>query len=135
MALDSQDVQKNLDKTLKDYMITRNNFDQTSQVTYADKIVTDTIRRALENNQYNLDKSVMDVDLKSIALKESYLYSPIEGTVSAINYKEGETVNSQNAVAAVTITKPGAISFEAMAEDTDILKINKDNKWLMKINN
>ncbi len=133
IALDTQDVQKNLDRTLKDYMIARNNFDQTSQVTYADEIITDTIRRALDNNQYNLDKAVFDVDLRNIALKESYLYAPIEGLVSAINIKEAETTNTQSSTPVLTITTPGSIYFEAMAEDTEVLKINSDQQVSVKI--
>lgn len=133
MALDTQDVQKNLEKNLKDYLITRNTFDQTGQVTYPSGALNDTMKRALENTQYTLDKSVLDVEIKNIALKESYLYSPIEGVVSAINIKEGEATNTQNGGVVITITKPGSLAFEAYAEDTDILKINKDQKTLIKV--
>lgn len=133
MALDTQDVQKNLEKNLKDYLITRNTFDQTSQVTYPAGALNDTMKRALENTQYTLDKSVLDVEIKNIALKESYLYSPIEGIVSAINIKEGEATNTQNGGVVITITKPGSLTFESYAEDADILKINKDQKTVVKI--
>jgi len=133
MALDTQDVQKNLEKTLKDYLITRNTFDQTGQVTYPAGALNDTMKRALENTQYTLDKSVLDVEIKNIALKESYLYSPIDGIVSAINIKEGEATNTQNGGVVITITKPGSIAFESYAEDTDILKIDKDQKTVVKV--
>lgn len=133
MALDTQDVQKNLEKNLKDYLITRNTFDQTSQVTYPAGALNDTMKRALENTQYTLDKSVLDVEIKNIALKESYLYSPIDGIVSAINIKEGEATNTQNGGVVITITKPGSLTFESYAEDTDILKINKDQKTVVKV--
>jgi len=133
MALDTQDVQKNLEKNLKDYLITRNSFDQTGQVTYPAGALNDTMKRALENSQYTLDKSVLDVEIKNIALKESYLYSPIDGIVSAVNIKEGETTNTQNGSVVITITKPGSLVFEAYAEDTDVLKINKDQKTLVKV--
>jgi len=133
MALDTQDVQKNLEKDLKDYLITRNTFDQTKEVTYPQGALTDTIKRALQNSQFGLDKSVLDVEIQDIALKESYLYSPIDGIVSAINIKEGETTNTQNNTAVITITKPESLSFEVYAEDTDVLKINKDQKTVVMI--
>lgn len=133
MALDTQDVQKNLEKNLKDYLITRNTFDQTSQVTYPAGALNDTMKRALENTQYTLDKSVLDVEIKNIALRESYLYSPIDGVVSAIGIKEGEATNTQNGGVVITITKPGSLTFESYAEDTDILKINKDQKTVVKV--
>ncbi len=133
MALNTADVQKNLDKDLKDYLITRNTFEQTNRVTYPQGALTDTIKRALENTQYSLDKSVLDVEIRNIALKESYLYAPIDGTVSAINIKEGEAVNTQNSSAVVTITKPDSLSFEAYAEDVDALKITKEQKTMVML--
>ncbi len=133
MSLDTQDVQKNLEKNLRDYSISRNNFDQTNQVTYPSGAATDTVKRILENTQYTLDKSVLDVEIKNIALKESRLYAPIAGVVSAINIKEGETTNTQNGSVVVTITKPGSLAFEAFAEDTDVLKINTEQKSVVKV--
>jgi RND family efflux transporter MFP subunit len=133
IALDVQDVQKNLDKSLKDYLITRNTFDQTGQVTYPAGALSDTIKRLLENSQYTLDKSVLDVEIKNIAFQEAYLYSPIEGVVSTINIKDGETTNTQSAEPVIIITKPESLAFESYAEDTDILKINKDQKTTVSI--
>lgn len=133
MGLDTQDVQKNLEKDLKDYLIARNSFDQTGLVTYPSGSLTDTVKRTLENSQYSLDKSVLDVEIRNIALKESYLYSPIDGIVSSINIREGETTNTQNGTAVITVTKPGSLSFEAYAEDSDILKISKDQQTVVKI--
>lgn len=136
MALDTQDVQKNLQRDLKDYMIARNSFEQTTQVSYPSGgyvDTKDTIKRVLENTQYSLDKSVLDVEIRNIALKDSYLYSPIDGIVSAINVKQGETTNTQNSEAVITITKPNTLYFEAYAEDTEVLKIDKDQKTLVKV--
>jgi RND family efflux transporter MFP subunit len=133
MALDTQDVQKNLERDLKDYLITRNTFDQTGQVTYSAGALNDTMKRALESSQYTLDKSVLDVEIQNIALKESYLYSPIDGIVSAINIKDGETTNTQNSNSVITVTKPGSLFVEVYAEDTDILKIKKEQKTVAKI--
>ena len=109
MSLDTQDVQKNLQKDLKDYMVARNNFEQTTQVTYPSGSYVDnkdTIKRVLENTQFTLDKSVLDVEIRSVALKESSLYSPIDGVISMINIKQGESANTQNRKAVITITKP-----------------------------
>lgn len=133
MALNTQDVQKNLEKDLKDYLITRNTFEQTNRVTYPQGALTDTMKRALENTQYTLDKSVLDVEIRAIALKESYLYAPIDGIVSALTIKEGEAVNTQNGSTVITITKPNSLVFEAYAEDADALKITKEQKTIVMI--
>lgn len=136
MGLDSSDVQKNLEKDLKDFLLTRNSFEQTSQVTYREGTYTDsndTIKRLLQNNQYNLDKAVLDVEIRSLAIKESKLYSPIDGVVSLINVKQGETVNTQNSTSVITITKPDSLQFEATAEDTEPLKISTTQKTAVKL--
>ncbi len=132
IGLDTQEVRKNLEKILKDYLISRNDFDQGSDVTYPNGALNDTIKRILEKNQYNLDKAVLDVELKDIALREAYLYSPIDGIVSALNIKEGEIVSTQGTNSIITITKPNSLYFEAEAEDIDVLKINKEQKISMK---
>jgi len=132
-GLDTSDVRKNLEKDLKDYLITRNNFDQTTKVTYPAGAPNDTIGRILQNTQYTLDKSVIDVELRDIALKESYLYSPIDGVVSVINAKEGETASTQNATAIMTVTRPDSLAFEAYAEDTEVMKLSKDQRTQVKI--
>ena len=127
-TLDATDVAKNLERDLRDYSIARNNFDETTKVTYPNGATTDTLMRILQNTQYTLDKSVLDVEIRNEALKESKLYSPIAGVVSVINIKDGETVNTSSANPIVTVTVPGSLVFEAYGEDTEILKIDKNQK-------
>jgi membrane fusion protein, multidrug efflux system len=127
-TLDAQDAQKNLEKTLKDYSIERNDFSELSQVTYADSVVTDTVKRILEKNQWNLDKAVLDVELKDLAIKQSRVISPIEGVVAQINIKQGDVVSTQNQTPIATIIKPDSLSFIAFAEEDDALRITSDQK-------
>lgn len=131
--LDSSDVQKNLERDLKDYLIARNTFDQTNEVTYPDGAANDTLKRILENTQFNLDKSVLDVEIRNETIKESRLYSPMSGVVSIINIKEGEIASSQNTNPIMTITTPGSLVFEAYAEDTEVLKISKEQMTKIRI--
>lgn len=66
-GLDSREVQKNLQKSLRDYSRERNDFDESKEVTYGNKKPTDgndTLKRILENNQWDLEKAVLDVELK-----------------------------------------------------------------------
>jgi len=54
--LDSREVQKNLEKALRDYSNERNDFEESWRVTYDGKkiqdTVTDTVKRILEKNQW-----------------------------------------------------------------------------------
>ncbi|MBU1327429.1 efflux RND transporter periplasmic adaptor subunit [Patescibacteria group bacterium] len=67
-ALDSREVQKNLEKALRDYDKERNDFEETWRVDYNGKkpeqALTDTVKRILEKNQWNLERAVLDVELK-----------------------------------------------------------------------
>lgn len=130
-TLDVAEAQKNLEKVLRDYSKERNDFEEDKGVTYLDANVTDTIKRILEKNQWDLEKSVLDVEIKDLALAESRLKAPIAGVVAKIEVKPGDTVSTQNQTNIVTIIKPGELIFEASAEETDILKI--DDSQTIKI--
>ena len=71
-TLDSREVQKSLEKSLHDYAATRNDFEETWRVTYKgienpDSALTDTVKRVLQKNQWNLEKAVLDVELKHLS--------------------------------------------------------------------
>jgi len=124
--LDTQESQKNLEKALRDYSKERNDFDQDIQVTYADKIITDTFKRILEKNQWDLDKAVLDVELKDLALQQSRALSPTEGIVAEISIKEGDIVSTQNQTPIMKVVKPDVLSFIAYGEEDDVLKISPE---------
>lgn len=122
-VLDTQDAQKNLEKTLRDYSIQRNEFDEADQVTYADNVVTDTLKRILEKNQWNLEKAVLDVELKDLAIKQARVLAPIAGVVAQLNIKMGDVVSTQNQSPVATIISPGSYEFVAYAEEDEALRI------------
>jgi len=122
-SLDVAEAQKSLQKVLRDYSIERNDFDEANLVTYPDGFLTDTIKRILEKNQWNLEKAVLDVELKDIALKQSKLVAPVSGMVALLNIKVGSAVSTQNQTPAAIIVVPDSLKFEAYAEEDDVLKI------------
>lgn len=120
-SLDVAELQKKLTKSLRDYSKERNDFDQDSQVTYKDQIITDTIRRILEKNQWDLDKAVLDVELADLAKKNAVIYSPIAGVVTQVFVHEGTSVTTTSSV--VTIEDPDNIAFIAEVDEEDIAKV------------
>jgi len=124
--LDVREAQKNLESALRDYSKERNDFEEDGQVTYAGVVITDTIKRILEKNQWDLEKAVLDVELKDIAKSKSYLVTPIGGTVAQVNYQPGEIVSSQNNPVVVTVVDENGFHFESFVEDIEALKIKKD---------
>ena len=120
-TLDSRELQKNLEKALRDYSKERNDFEEDRRDTYKDKPLTDTIKRILEKNQWDLEKAVLDVELKDIALKWSRLITPIPGVVTHIDTPvAGVYVTTANVM---TVADPISIIFAADIDETDIGKM------------
>ncbi|MBU1499985.1 efflux RND transporter periplasmic adaptor subunit, partial [Patescibacteria group bacterium] len=118
-GLDQQELKKNLQKYLLDFSKERADFDEDLKVTYLDKVLTDTISRILQKNQYDLDKAVLDVELKDIALKYSTLISPLDGIVTHIDVPLAG-VNITPAAAVFTVADPDHLEFEAIIDEVDI---------------
>ncbi|MBU1323382.1 efflux RND transporter periplasmic adaptor subunit, partial [Patescibacteria group bacterium] len=118
-GLDQQELKKNLQKYLLDFSKERADFDEDLKVTYLDKVLTDTISRILQKNQYDLDKAVLDVELKDIALKYSTLVSPLTGIVTHIDVPLAG-VNITPAAAVFTVADPDHLEFEAIIDEVDI---------------
>lgn len=118
-SLDQRELQKTLKKKLEDYMTDRWTFEEDRTITYKDKALTDTIQRALDKNQFSLDKTVLDVEIADIALKFANLYSPIEGVVTAID-APSPGVNVTAATATFTVTDYNDIVFSIDVDETDI---------------
>lgn len=104
-SLDKKELKKTLDKTLRDYSKKRWDFEQDKQTTYKDQVMTDTVRRILEKNQFDLDKAVFDVELSDFAAKNADLFSPIDGVVTRIHTQAGTSVIAGTTPIA-TVTNP-----------------------------
>jgi len=120
-SLDVQQVQKTLEKELRDYSSERNDFDEAKEVTYKDKAITDTVKRILEKNQWDLEQAVMDVELQTIAKQWAYLTTPIAGTVTHIDTPiAGINVTSTDTF---TVADLSSIKFLANVDEVDVGEI------------
>lgn len=130
-SLDQRELQKNLTKYLQTYNKTRNDFEDTKD-TYKSAVITDSIKRILENSQFDLNSSVLDVEIKDLALKFANLWTPIEGIV----------VRAESPVAGVNITpsqaefeiiNPAGIYFSAAADQTEVTKLSASQEGILKL--
>lgn len=121
--LDRRELQKTLDKYLRDYSKQRNDFEEMYRVTYQgarpEDALTDTARRILEKNQWDLEKAVLDVELKDIALKLATLITPIEGIVTKIDTPVAG-INITPATAVFTVADPNSVIFVVNVDEADI---------------
>lgn len=123
-GLDLRDVQKTLDKALRDYSSERNDFEEMWRVTYhgvqnPTTALTDTAKRILEKNQWDLDKAVLDVELKNLAVEYATLVTPIAGIVAHIDTPV-PGVNITPATAVFEIVDPNSLVFQANIDEIDI---------------
>ena len=123
-SLDTYTIQKQLEVTLNNFRSVRNTFDQTkdnvqdnvekAQLTYPydyyskaglgidteQTAINDAIKRIVDQNQANLDNSVINVQIANNAFQLSTITSPINGLL----LREDVTVPGQNITTATSFT-------------------------------
>ncbi len=126
-AQDIRTVQRKLEEELRDYMKQRNTFDETRQSNQnrtPSQALNDTMKRVLQNNQYDLEKAVYSVELQSLAKEQSYLVSPIDGILTQAD------ADTPGAIVASTaqyvVTDPRSLEFTLEVDEADIAKIKQD---------
>lgn len=127
-TLDMRTLEKNLSIALLNYSEQRNNFDQ-KQVDNQERTpysaLNDDMKRILQNNQYDLDKSVRSVELSDLAKKQAVLVTPFSGIV----VDDGGLVAGQNLSAAdleakaVKIIDMSSMYFQAKVDEVDYAKV------------
>lgn len=122
-SLDKNELEKRLQKDLSTYLEERTEFDDT-QDQYPGAPLTDLIKRLKERAQIDLDQTVLDVEIRDIALKYSVLVSPIAGIVTHLDVPVAG-VNITPAAAVFTVADPESLIFAAQVDETDIHAIKE----------
>lgn len=124
-TLDERTAEKNLQAALISYSLQRNTFDQNvannNGISNPVNALNDSMKRILENNQYNLDQAVNSVELQDLAKQQAVLSTPIAGIVTRA---DAETPGvTALATVIYTITDPTSIVFDMDVDEADISKI------------
>ncbi|MDP4010984.1 MAG: efflux RND transporter periplasmic adaptor subunit [Candidatus Roizmanbacteria bacterium] len=127
-SLDARQLQKTLEKYLNTYSKERRDFEQST--TDNDELaialstdIRDRAKRTLENAQFDLNNSVLDVELQSIAKEYSLLYSPIDGIVTRLDATEpGMNVSITDTY---QIINPASILFSVSADQTEVIDLQE----------
>lgn len=125
--LDAREVQKNLENELRDYSKQRHDFEEMWRVTYKgtkdpQTALTDTVKRILEKNQWDLEKAVLDVEIKHLSVEYATLMTPIAGIVTRVDTPVAG-INITPATAVFEVVDPDAVVFEASVDEVDIAHI------------
>ena len=125
-TLDARTTLKSLQGTLLDYSKQRNTFEQT-QDSYANRTpemaLNDSMKRVLQNNQYDLNKAVVSVELQDLARQQSILTTPISGIVVRADAKTaGITITPSTTF---TVVDPSSLTFKMEIDEADISKLRE----------
>lgn len=127
--IDSRDTKKTLEKYLNTFASDRLDFDQekndnTNLTHNLNRDIKEKAERALSKSQYDLNNSILNVELQNIALEYSNLWTPIEGIVVKVD-APNPGVNITPTTAEFEIINPKTIYFSATVEQNDVIKIKE----------
>ena len=131
--LDQRELKKSLEKELRDYTSERWDFEQDKEDYNVDSdnfdkfTLTNEVRRILEKNQFDLEQTVLDVELDDIALKYATLITPIAGIITRVDAPIAG-INITPATAIFTVSNPQSIYFSANIDEIDIAQIRLNQK-------
>lgn len=122
-SLDKQELKKKLQKYLNTYMNERWDMEQVTRDDYRDKVLTDTIKRLKEKSQFDLNTSVLDVEIQDLAIQFANLWTPIEGIVTKITSPYAGVNIYLPTQAEFEIVNPKTVYFSASADQSEVTKI------------
>lgn len=126
-TLDQRELEKRLEKQLNTFLKTRYTFDQSidDNDTYTEQPTRkegDTMKRLIDLAQLDLDNSVLEVELQTIAKEEALLYSPIAGkVVKAFHPYPGVQVSTSQVE--FEVINPSTIYFSATSDQAEVVKL------------
>ncbi|MBI2074919.1 MAG: HlyD family efflux transporter periplasmic adaptor subunit [Candidatus Levybacteria bacterium] len=128
-VIDQRTLEKNLQTALRNYSLQRNTFEQT-QDNYQDRTpeqaLSDAMKRILQNNQYDLEKAVLSVELSDLAKQQSVLTTPITGIVTRADVSLAGVYVTPSTI--FTIVDPTSLVFSMDVDEADISKMHEGQK-------
>ncbi len=128
-TLDQRTAEKNLQQALINYDEQRISFDETNQANQnrtPDTALNQSMHDVLMNNQYDLNKAVISVQLQDLANQLSVLTTPISGIVTRTDaVTAGVNITP---LTTFTVTDPNSLNFSMDVDESDIgnVKVGQD---------
>lgn len=123
-TLDQRTILTNLETSLIEYSKQRNNFDSVKEDNNNNtpqSALNDDMKRLLQNNQYDLDKTINSVELQRYALDQSVLVTPISGIVTRADAQVAGLNVSPTTI--YTISDLNTLVFNIDVDEADIGKV------------
>ena len=128
-SLDQRDVKNRMQKYLNTFVSQRLTFEQTKDDYWNKQYdLSESIRksaeRTLQDSQYDLNNSVLDVELQNLSLEYANLWTPIEGIVTHVSVPFAG-VNVTPAGADFEVVNPKTLFFSVAAEQGDVINLQE----------
>ncbi len=125
-SLDQRQLEKTLQKYLNTYSKQRNSFEQTvdnnDQLTLGLSLdIRQQAKRLIDQGQMDLNNSVIDVELQTLAKENAYLVTPIDGIVTRVDAaKAGMNVSITDQF---EIINPKTMYFSVDVDQTEVVRM------------
>ncbi len=120
-SLDRRGVEMQLKKDLNDYLSERWDLDQTREDN-RDNVYTDSVKRLIDQAQFGVNNSVLDVQIQDLALQFSSLWSPIDGIVTKMAAPFAG-VNVTPSQSEIQVVNPATLYFSALVDQTELTSL------------
>ena len=137
-SLDKRELEKKLEKEMNDFMNERWDFEQDRDDynVNADNLdwfnLSDEVKRILEKANFDLNNTVLDVEIADLAVKLATLTTPIEGIVTLVETPIAG-VNITPATAEITVADPNTMKFTANVDEADVAQIRMGQKVIISL--
>jgi HlyD family secretion protein len=130
-TIDQSTLKKQLQQDLNLYMKERWDFEQSKDDNGNYDLLPLATRRTLDQNQWDLENEVLDVEIQDIAIKNSALHAPFDGvlTVSPTRVAGVQLLATDY----FEIVNPDSLVFRATVDESDISQIKNDQTASIKL--
>jgi multidrug efflux pump subunit AcrA (membrane-fusion protein) len=123
VIIDQRDLQKKLQQDLNDYMKERWDWDQVLDDT-KDRWIPKSEEREKDKSQWDLDNTVLDVEIRDIAISNTVMSAPFSGIIVK---SPTSTANVQLlATDTFELINPETLVFRAQVDEADIAAVSLD---------
>ncbi len=126
-SLDQESVRKQLEKALNAYMKYRWDLEQKREDYNWEDIsgLTDTTRRIIEKSQFDVNSSILDVEIQNEAYKLKDIITPISGLVTRVDIPLSGVYISSPTQAEFDIVNPDTLYFSATVDQTEVVLLSQ----------
>jgi RND family efflux transporter MFP subunit len=129
-SIDQRDLQKRLEKDLNLYMKERWDWDQQLD-DIKDRTIDKEESRGVDKNQWDLENTVIDVELRDISITDSYMAAPFDGIV--VKTPTNVTGVSLLSTDTFEMVNPNTLFFSGEVDEEDISQVKAGQKALLTL--